>query len=92
MSSSSISLSPSHARGCGTTRSGGADIDLLIVDGKHEASPRVWTTLGCSQGIRIIATAETIDEAVRVATQQKPQVCVVSGCFSSSDWLGVAHR
>lgn len=92
MSSSSISLSASHARGCGTTRSGAADIDLLIVDGKHEASPRVWTTLGCPQEIRIIAAAETIDEAVRVATQRKPQVCVVSGCFSSSDWLGVAHR
>ena len=92
MSSSSISLSPSHPRGCGTTRSGAADIDLLIVDGQHEASPGVWTTLGCPQGIRIIATAETIDEALRVATQQKPQVCVVSGCLSSSDWLGLAHR
>lgn len=92
MSSSSISLSPSHPRGCGTTRSGADDIDLLIVDGQHETSPGVRTTLGCPQGIRIIATAETIDEALRVATQQKPQVCVVSGSLSSSDWLGLAHR
>jgi DNA-binding NarL/FixJ family response regulator len=96
MSSASISLSPSQPRGCGTTRSGAAthaaDIDLVIVDGQHEASPGAWTLLGCPHEIRIIATAETIDEALRVATQQKPQVCVVSGSLSSSDWLGLAHR
>jgi len=92
MSSASISLSPSQPRRCGTTRSAAANIDLLIVDGQHEASPGVWTTLGGPQEIRIIATAETIDEALRVATQQNPHVCVVSGSFSSSDWLGLARR
>jgi DNA-binding NarL/FixJ family response regulator len=92
MSSVSISLSPSDSRGCRTTRTRAVAIDLLIVDGQHEVSPGVWTTRGCPQAIRIIATAETIDEALRVATQQKPQVCVISGCFSSSDWLGLAHR
>src|SRR5690348_11040272 len=96
MSSVSISLSPLPSRGCRPTRSGAviraADIDLLIVDGQQEASPALWTMLGCPQEIRIVATVVTIDEALRVAVEQKPQVCVVSGCFSSSDWLSLAHR
>ena len=92
MSSASISLSQSQPRRCGTTRAEAANIDLLIVEGQHEASPGVWTMLGCPRGIRIVATAVTIDEALRVVAEQKPQVCVVSGCFSSSDWLGLAHR
>jgi two-component system, NarL family, response regulator DesR len=82
----------SRRRAGETARTGAANIDLLIVDGQHEASPGVWTTLGCPQEIRIIATAATIDGALRVAAEQKPQVCVVSGSFSSSDWLGLAHR
>ncbi|MGH2866666.1 MAG: response regulator [Solirubrobacteraceae bacterium] len=65
-------------------------VDVLIVDDQPWAIPRVSSTPGCKRQIRVIATAESSDEALRMATELKPDVCMVSATLE--DWLRLAPR
>jgi DNA-binding NarL/FixJ family response regulator len=62
---------------------------VLIVDDRPVASRAGWT-LGRKRQLRIIATAASSGEAVRMAREQKPHVCAVSATLD--DWLSLARR
>jgi DNA-binding NarL/FixJ family response regulator len=82
--------------GCGQTRPGAdrrtADIDLLIVDDRRVTAPDVGTMPSCHRGIRVIATVESSDVALRVAREHKPHVCMVSATRDAGDWLSLVRR
>ncbi|MEO6859046.1 MAG: hypothetical protein ABI323_10740 [Solirubrobacteraceae bacterium] len=63
---------------------------MLIADDRPVASPTVWTTPGGHRQIRVIASAESSDEVLRVAREQKPHVCMVSATLDG--WATVARR
>lgn len=93
---SSVSISPHRSQRNGSrqtrlvadSRTGG--VDVLIVDDQPWAIPRVSSTPGRRRQIRVIATAESSDEALRMATELKPDVCMVSARLE--DWLRLARR
>jgi two-component system response regulator DesR len=86
-----ISSSQSEQNGRGHTSPGvdsrTADIDLLIVDGQRVASPGLCTRQERQREIRIIASTESSEEALRLAREQNPQVCMVSATLDAGDWL-----
>lgn len=94
MSSVSISSCLSRRNGSRQTRlvadSRTGGVDVLIVDDRPWAIPGVSSTPGCKQQIRVIATAESSDEALRMAKEQNPHVCMISARLE--DWLGLARR
>lgn len=94
MSAVSISSSPPKLSGHRQARpdaaSRTAGLDVLIVDDDRVASPALWTTQGGQRQIRVIATAESSDEAVRLAREKKPHVCMVSATLDG--WPSLTCR
>jgi hypothetical protein len=54
------------------------DIDVLIADDRRAVSYSVWALLTWKEGIRLIANVQSGEEALRVAKERKPRVCLVS--------------
>ena len=67
-----------------------ADIEVLIVDDQPVASVAVCPTSSGGRQIRVIANAQSRDEALRVARAQKPDVCMVSATLDG--WAALARR
>jgi DNA-binding NarL/FixJ family response regulator len=92
----SISSSQSEQNGRGQTSpavdSRAADIDLLIVDDQRVASPGVCTRQHRQREIRVIASTESSEAALRLTIEQKPQVCMVSATLDVGDWLSLVRR
>ncbi len=92
----SISSSQSEQNGRGQTSpavdSRTADIDLLIVDDQRMASPGLCTRQDRQREIRVIASTESSEAALRLAREQKPQVCMVSATLDAADWLSLVRR
>lgn len=92
----SVSISPpiSQHGDRGHTQPGAAartgDVAVLIVDDQRVARSAVWMMLGCQRQIRVIATAESSNDALSLANEHKPQACVVSATLD--DWPGLARR
>ncbi|MGH2891808.1 MAG: hypothetical protein ACRDPM_00875, partial [Solirubrobacteraceae bacterium] len=63
---------------------------MLIVDDQPVTRPRAWAVPGSHRQIRVLATARSSEEALRVAREQKPHVCMVSATLD--DWLSLACR
>jgi DNA-binding NarL/FixJ family response regulator len=93
MSHVAISSPVSQRSSRAQTRRGAANrtgrIDLLIVDDRPWASPRVSLTASSKGQIRLIATAAS-EQAVGIAEEQKPDVCMVSAGLD--DWLSLVCR
>jgi PleD family two-component response regulator len=60
------------------TRRGLRDIDVLIADDRRATSYSVWALLTWKEGISLIANVQSGEEALRVAKERKPRVCLVS--------------
>jgi two-component system response regulator DesR len=73
-------------------RRGLGDIDVLIADDRRGVSYSVWALLTWKEGIRLIANVQSGEEALRVARERKPCVCLVSATLLARDGLELAHQ
>jgi DNA-binding NarL/FixJ family response regulator len=71
---------------------GSDDIEVLIADDRCGASYSLWALLNWKEGIRLIATVDDGEQALRVARERKPCVCLVSATLLARDGLELADR
>jgi two-component system, NarL family, response regulator DesR len=66
------------------------EIDLLIVDDHHSARYSVWALLSWKRDIRVTGTASSSAEALRLADQHRPHVCLISATLGQREALTLA--
>jgi two-component system, NarL family, response regulator DesR len=66
------------------------EIDLLIVDDHHSARYSVWALLSWKRDIRVTGTASSSAEALRLADQHRPHVCLISATLGQGEALTLA--
>jgi two-component system response regulator DesR len=69
-----------------------SDIDVLIADDRRAARDNVWGLLNCKEGIRVIAAVQDAEEAIRVARDRTPRVCLVAATLLARDGLDLAYQ
>jgi DNA-binding NarL/FixJ family response regulator len=68
------------------------EIDLLIVDDRHAARYSVWALLSWKRDIRVTGTANSSAEALWLADQRRPHVCLISATLGQGEALTLASR
>ena len=67
-------------------------VRVLLVDDDRLASYSLWALLNWQPGIRVSASAQSINEAVDMVHQLRPDVCLVSAGLESGDGMRLADR
>ncbi len=68
------------------------EIDLLIVDDRHAAQYSLWALLSWQRDIRVTGTANSSAEALTLADQRRPHVCLISAGLGQHEGLALASR
>jgi two-component system, NarL family, response regulator DesR len=68
------------------------EIDLLIVDDHDAARYSVWALLSWKREIRVTRTANSSAEALRLAQERRPDMCLISATLGQGEALTLASR
>jgi two-component system response regulator DesR len=67
-------------------------INVLLADDRRSSSYSLWALLNWQRDIHVLATAVTRTEAMHLAAQWKPSVCMISAALGPSEALTLAHN
>jgi DNA-binding NarL/FixJ family response regulator len=87
-----INYSPSATKWVTDNHHRDRDLKVLIADDRRSRSYHIWASLSALSDVPAITTGESIEEVLRLAAHDAPEVSLVSGTFGSGEGFSLAHR
>ena len=69
-----------------------SDLNVLVADDRRSRSYQIWASLNSLRDVPAIVTGESIEEVLRLAAHDAPEVSLVSSRFGSGEGFSLAHR
>jgi DNA-binding NarL/FixJ family response regulator len=92
MTALALNYSPSATKLVTDSHHRESDPNVLIADDRRSRSYHIWASLSSLRDVPAITTGESIEEVLRLAAHDAPEVSLVSGTFGSGEGFSLAHR